>query len=118
MRRARLVKPILPSDSEKASIEEALWFDLRAPDTSGEAALSDWRVATLEHAPLLLGVTHLLIALTCVLLSRDLQFCWCVGNPALPAVLVVVLDAAAATALYMRDRFNFSPHKVVRALCV
>ena len=59
------------------SIREALWFDVRAPESSDEDSLADWRVAALEHAPLLLGITHLLITVACVFLldpARDPVF--------------------------------------------
>ena len=49
MRRSRFVNPVQPRENEKASIREALWFDLRSPETSDDATLSDWRVAGLDR---------------------------------------------------------------------
>ena len=51
MRRSRFAKAIEPSSTgrEKASVREALGFDLQAPESSDELSLSEWRVASLDH---------------------------------------------------------------------
>ena len=64
MRKSRFVRPVHSREAEKASVKEALWFDLRVAETSDDASLADWRVAGLDHFALLLGVTHLLITAT------------------------------------------------------
>src|SRR5687768_834745 len=118
MRRSRFVKPMQPRENEKASIREALWFDLRSPETSDDATLSDWRVAGLDHVAVLLGITHLLITATCVALSPTLVFDSLFDNPLIPSCLVIALDIAVAVALFTRDRFNLAPHTIVRSACV
>ena len=118
MRKSRFVSPVQPRESEKASIREALWFDLRSPETSDDATLSDWRVAGLEHFAVLLGITHFLITATCILLSPTLVFDSLADNPLIPSGLVIALDVAVATALLTRNKFNLAPHAVVRTLCV
>jgi diguanylate cyclase (GGDEF)-like protein len=119
MRRSRFAGAIGTSGAtrEVAPVREALWFDLRSPEASEERSLADWRVAGLEHIALLLGFTHVLITAAYFLLTAKLQFCLCTDNPLVPATLVIALDAAAATALIMRKRFDFAPHTVVRCLC-
>ncbi|MFL6732362.1 MAG: EAL domain-containing protein [Sphingomicrobium sp.] len=119
MRRSRFAGAIGTNDAtrEVAPVREALWFDLRSPDASEERSLADWRVAGLEHIALLLGFTHALITAAYFLLTAKLEFCLCTDNPLVPAVLVIALDAAAATALIIRRRFDFAPHTVVRCLC-
>ncbi|HVI04685.1 MAG TPA: PAS domain-containing protein, partial [Sphingomicrobium sp.] len=119
MRRSRFVGAIEAHEaaSEVASVREALWFDLRNPDASDDQSLADWRVAGLEHIALLLGFTHLLITVGYIALSPHIRLCLCGDNPLIPSGLVVALDAAAASALMVRKRFNFAPHTVVRALC-
>src|SRR6185369_11285919 len=119
MRRSRFAGAIATNDAtrEVAPVREALWFDLRSPEASEERSLADWRVAGLEHIALLLGFTHVLITAAYFLLTAKLQFCLCTDNPLVPATLVIALDAAAATALIMRKRFDFAPHTVVRCLC-
>ncbi|HET6941720.1 MAG TPA: hypothetical protein VFH89_06130, partial [Sphingomicrobium sp.] len=63
MRKARFARAVekFGAETTKVSIREALWFGLRAPETSDEASLSDWRVTGLDLIPVLLGVTHALI---------------------------------------------------------
>ena len=119
MRRSRFAGAIATNDAtrEVAPVREALWFDLRSPEASEERSLADWRVAGLEHIALLLGFTHVLITAAYVLLTAKLEFCVCTENPLVPAVLVILADIAAATALIMRRRFDFAPHTVVRCLC-
>ena len=118
MRRSRFVSSVQPVEAAKPSIWEALWFDLRAPETSDDVALSDWRIGGLDHVAFLLGVTHLLIALTSALLSPSLSYAHWVDNPLIPSALVIGLDVMAAAALLTRYRFNFAPHTIVRCLCL
>ncbi len=73
MRRARFARAVenIGGEAQTVSIREALWFGVRAPETSDEASLSDWRVGGLDHVALLLGVTHLLIVGACSALFAD-----------------------------------------------
>src|SRR3954452_23539426 len=117
MRRSRFAKPDETNElRDSASIADACWFDLSRPETSDEDSLSEWRVAGLQHAPLLLGATHVLITVTLYVLSATRQYCLCADNPQIPSVLVIVLDAMAAGLLVTRNKFNFAPHTVIRCL--
>ncbi len=117
MRRSRFAKAIEVSEvRERASIRDALSFDVTRPETSAEDSLCEWRVAGLEHAPLILGVTHLLIALTCLILSKTLSYSSLADNPLIPSGLVIAVDSLAAAALIARNRFNIDPHTAIRAL--
>jgi diguanylate cyclase (GGDEF)-like protein len=118
MRKSRFVSQAQPREPEKASISEALWFDLRAPETSDDVSLADWRVAALDHLALLLGGTHFLIALTCALLAPSFAYASWFDNPLIPSALVLALDAGAASLLFMRNRLDLAPHTVVRILCI
>jgi diguanylate cyclase (GGDEF)-like protein len=102
---------------EKVSIAEALLFDLRRPESSDEASLSEWRIAIVTHVALLLGVTHVLITAACVAMFTSRGTGLSMDNPLIPASLVIAVDAAAATALVYRQRLNLHPHTVVRSLC-
>src|SRR5690349_15097081 len=118
MRKARFARAVEKAEStERVSIREALWFGLRAPETSDEASLADWRVAGLDQVAILMGVTHLLITGTCAVLfdTRGTGFHW--DNPLIPAFLVIACDIVAATVLHMRRRLNLPSHTVVRGLC-
>ena len=120
MRRTRFARAVEQAGTtpEKVSIAEALWFDLRRPESSDVASLSEWRVAIVAHVALLLGVTHVLIAGACVAMFTSRGVGLSADNPLIPASLVIALDAAAATALLLRKRMNLPAHTVVRGLCV
>jgi diguanylate cyclase (GGDEF)-like protein len=117
MRRSRFAKAIEVNEvRERASIRDALWFDVTHPDTSDEESLSEWRLAGMEHAPLILGVTHLLIAVAYVILSPALQLCACSGNPLVPSSLAIAVDLGMAVLLFTRKRLGMSPHTGFRLL--
>jgi len=117
MRKSRFAKSVQPVETEKTSIREALWFDVRSPDTSDDATLADWRVSGLDQVAVLLGVAHLLITAACVLFSPSLTYGSLADNPLVSSGLIIALDIVVAAVLLTRDRFNFAPHSVVRALC-
>jgi diguanylate cyclase (GGDEF)-like protein len=118
MRRSRFAKAVEVAEvRERASIGDALWFDVTAPDTSDEESLCEWRLVGMQHAPLILGVTHLLITIAYALLSPKLQFCFCLGNPLIPAGLAILVDSAIAGLLFARRRISLGPHGVFRLLC-
>ncbi|HEY0165336.1 MAG TPA: diguanylate cyclase, partial [Sphingomicrobium sp.] len=119
MRRSRFAKAIGDNEgAERASIDEALWFDLRAPDSSDELSLASWRVASLEHTPVLLFAAHLLIGSTCIALHPAIALAASISNPLIPMLLALVLDVVAFLGLRWRDRLDIQPHSVVRGLCV
>jgi len=120
MRRARFARAVenIEGEAQTVSIREALWFGVRAPETSDEASLSDWRVGGLDHVALLLGVTHLLIIGACTALFQTRGFGITSDNPLIPAALVILCDIVAAALLMNRKRLNLSSHMVVRGLCV
>ena len=89
---------------EVVSIGDAMTFDVMAPEGSGEETLAHWRVESLEHAPVLLGVTHVLIAATCMILSANAAVRSLGDNPFIPAALVAVLDCATAVLVLSRER--------------
>src|SRR5205085_10583960 len=120
MRRARFIGAVEANEGsrDRSSIREALWFDVRAHESSDEESLLDWRVAGLEHVPILLGVTHLLITVATVLFLADFPLALSADNPLVPSLLTLLLDGAAATVMIMRHRYNFAPHTIVRGLCL
>jgi len=118
MRRSRFVKAI-GSDSgnrDKASIQEALWFDIRTPDSSEEESLALLRVAGFNHAPLLLGATHLLVGLFTLFLHPADALRPSLTNPVVPLLLMLSLDALAAFVLHNRERLALAPHGISRFL--
>ena len=119
MRRSRFGAAIETNEvRDRASITDALWFDFSRPETADEESLSDWRLVGLQHAPIILGITHLLITITCTFLSAEHHYAELSDNPLIPAGLVLALDAAVAAAVMMRERLNVASHTVIRALAV
>ncbi|HEU0310340.1 MAG TPA: EAL domain-containing protein, partial [Sphingomicrobium sp.] len=104
--------------NDRASAKDALTFDLRAPDTSDDESLASQRVAMFELAPALLGATHLVWGLSCLLLHPAAALHPLASNPIIPVLAVLVLDAIAFAGMWYRDRFGISPQTVSRALCL
>ena len=120
MRKARFARAVekTAESTQRVSVREALWFGLRAPETTDEASLADWRVAGLDQVALLLGVTHLLITGAFAVLFESRGTGLTFDNPLIPAILVLVIDAVAAAALMLRRRMNIPSHMVIRGLCL
>jgi diguanylate cyclase (GGDEF)-like protein len=119
MRRSRFAKAVEVAEvRERASIRDALWFDITSPDSSDEESLCDWRLSGMQHAPIILGVTHLLITVAYLVLSPKLHFCLCYDNPLIPSLLALLVDAGVAGLMLNRKRIDLGPHDVFRMLCV
>jgi diguanylate cyclase (GGDEF)-like protein len=119
MRRSRFAKAIEVNEvSERASVGDALRFDVTTPDSSAEESLCEWRLSAMQHAPLVLGVTHLFVAVTCAVLSASYSYSSITDNPIIVSLLVLMVDGAAAALLFTRKRLGLAPHSVFRLLCV
>ena len=119
MRRSRFAKAIEVNEiRERASVGDAMTFDIVAHETADEEALCEWRSDRDAACAAGLGVTHLLIAIACVVLSSSLSYPSLTDNPLVPAVLVLLLDLGMAALLLKRHRLNLAPHTVFRFLCV
>jgi diguanylate cyclase (GGDEF)-like protein len=104
-----------PARDGQPSIRDLITCDLKRAFDPDEIALAERRVASFNHAPMLLAVGHLVWGVT--LLAQ----CVCsnfVSEMLVPALLLVLLLAVdGAFALLMRIRSNFQPHLVTRAIC-
>jgi diguanylate cyclase (GGDEF)-like protein len=118
--RTRFAKAVSHSfeTPERASVREALWFDIEAAETPDDQSLSEARVTSLNYTAILLGATHLLLGVTCLLRHPDLVKVSILSNPVIPLGLILVLDALTALGLRWRDRLELAPHFVSRALCI
>jgi len=118
MRRTRFAKAVESHGGAdaRASIGEALWFDILSPDTPDNHSLSAWRVAALDLGAMLLGLTHLVSAMALLFLHSDWTLAPSMTNPLLPMFVLLALDGAAIAALRWRDRIGLAPHAVVRCL--
>ncbi len=120
MRRSRFARAVGTTGEarDRASVGEAMWFDIRSPDTSGDESLAAGRIAALDHCALLLGSTHALAWAASLLFHSRGAADISLANPLLPLSALLVLDGVAALGLHLRDRLGFAPHHTVRALCV
>ena len=118
MRRALFKEAIVlgGESAVKASISEALLFDLRSAESPDDEGLAEQRVATFDYAALLMGATHLICGVACIILHPTSDLAAMSGALALLA-FTLCLDGAAATALHMRDRWNLAPHTITRSFC-
>ena len=118
MRRARFASAVEADESgTRASVTEALSFDVSPTETSQDATLAEQRVAQLHHVPLLLGAMHILCALALLiysLVSADAGMARAVAGP---LGLAVALDLAAAAVIRYRGRLGLPPHGVTRLIC-
>jgi len=117
MRRARFAVSDGERINEKASVKDALTFDLRAPDTTDDDNLAAQRVAMFDLAPALLGATHLVWGLACFLIHPMSISAPLRCNPLLPLLAVLVADGLAFAALWFRDRIGLAPRTVSYGLC-
>ncbi len=74
MRRARFAVSDGERNNERASVKDTLTFDLRAPETTDDENLAAQRVAMFDLAPALLGATHFVWGLACLLLHPAAAF--------------------------------------------
>lgn len=117
MRRARFAVSDGDCINERATVKDALTFDLRTPETSDDDSLAAQRVAMFNLAPALLGATHIVWGLACVLM-HPLSIIAPLGcNPVVPLLAVLTLDGLAFAGIWFRDRLGLSAKTVSRGLC-
>ncbi|HEY0629895.1 MAG TPA: EAL domain-containing protein [Sphingomicrobium sp.] len=117
MRRARFAVSDGDGIDDRASVKDALTFDLRAPDTTDDDSLAAQRVAMFELAPALLGATHFVWGLACLLMHPAAALHPVSSNPMIPVLAALLLDAVAFATMWHRDRLGLSPRTMARALC-
>ena len=117
MRRARFAVSEGDGFNDRASVHDALTFDLRSPETSDDENLATQRISMFDLAPALLGATHLIWGLACYLVQPVAINAPLSCNPLPPLLAVLTLDALALAALHFRDRFRLSARTISRGLC-
>ena len=117
MRRARFAVSGGDAINDRATVRDALTFDLRVPETSDDDSLAAQRVGMFDLAPALLGATHLVWGLACFLIHPTSLFAPMSCNPLIPLISVLALDGLAFAGLWHRDRFRLSPRTVSAGLC-
>jgi len=118
MRRARFARAVEKVDTppERASIGEALWFDVRTPNSAGDDSLLASRVSGLDHAPIILAAAHMLAG-GAFLAMHGIGPAGEMFSSSVSLILVLLLDLVAAAALHFRDRFGLKPNAVIRGMC-
>ena len=117
MRRARFAVSDGGGINDRASVMDALTFDLRAPESADDENLATQRVAMFDFAPILLAASHLVWGMACILLHPELASNATGIPPLLPVALVLLVDAAAFTLLWFRERLGLSARALSHALC-
>jgi len=117
MRRARFAVSEGDGLDVRASVHDALTFDLRSTEGADDDNLASQRVSMFDLAPALLGGTHLVWGLACFLLQPLSIFAPVGCNPLLPLLAVLLLDGLAFAGLWFRDRLGLSPRTISRGLC-
>src|SRR5262245_35375171 len=117
MRRARFAVADGDANNNRATVRDALTFDLRVPETSDDDNLAAQRVALFDLAPALLGATHFVWGLACFLIHPTSLSAPLSCNPLIPLLSVLALDGLAFAALWFRDRMRLSPRTVSLGLC-
>ena len=117
MRRARFAVSFGNGTTDRASVRDALTFDVRPPETTDDDSLAAQRIAMFELAPALLGATHLVWGLACFLMHPMSLFAPLQCNPLVPLLAVLAIDVAAFFGLRHRNKFGLSPRTVSTALC-
>ena len=98
-------------------MREAILFDLSPAESADTLALTGQRVAALDHAPLLLGTTHLVCGLMLALVCNGAVPLSGMNSVLAPFLGVLLLDAAVGVLVHVRNRFELAPHVVVRLFC-
>ncbi|HET9811593.1 MAG TPA: EAL domain-containing protein [Sphingomicrobium sp.] len=90
---------------------------METAETSDDNSLSESRAALFDHTAILLGATHLLIGIACLLTHPRLALLESFSNPLVPLALILVLDGMAALGLQWRDDLDVQPQVLARAMC-
>ncbi|MGH6705518.1 MAG: putative bifunctional diguanylate cyclase/phosphodiesterase, partial [Sphingomicrobium sp.] len=117
MRRARFAVSEGEGLNDRASVRDALTFDLRSSETTDDDSLASQRVSMFGLAPALLGATHLVWGLACYLIQPVSIFAPLSCNPLPPLLAVLTLDCLAFLTLWFRDKIGLSPRTISYGLC-
>nr|WP_294849898.1 EAL domain-containing protein [uncultured Sphingomonas sp.] len=116
MRRARFAVSREDGISDKASIGEALTFDLKTPDNGDDESLAEQRIAMFVLAPALLGATHLVWGLACIFLHPHAVFNGLTTNPMVAVFSALLLDSLAFALLWFRERLKIPAHAAAKLM--
>src|SRR4051812_45398925 len=101
----------------RASVRDALLFDVRDHDASTDQTLAERRAESWTFAPWLLLVGHLILAITLVLQERPPASQAVLASVFVPLALTLLIDVIAGVFLLFWRRLQMSPHTVGRVMC-
>jgi diguanylate cyclase (GGDEF)-like protein len=101
----------------KASVGEALLFDVRDHDTSTDQSLAERRLSGWIFAPWLLLAGHLIIAATLLLEDHPPASSAALAAVFAPLALALATDVAAGLVMCGWRRLHMAPHTVARLMC-
>ena len=118
MRLSRFAAKVSHQESKvDVGFAEALYFDVRQPESEDDSVIAEQRVAALHHVPLLLGIAHLLCAVA-VLVQTGGNFSTLSATMVIvPIMVALACDVAAFAVLRFRDRFELSARSVTLTIC-
>ncbi|MEP7131174.1 MAG: EAL domain-containing protein [Sphingomicrobium sp.] len=101
----------------RASVSDALLFDVRDHEASTDMTLAERRAESWTFAPWLLLVGHLVLSTTLILHERPPASRAVLASVFVPLVLALLTDVAAGAFLLLWRRMQMSPHTVGRVMC-
>jgi diguanylate cyclase (GGDEF)-like protein len=117
MRRARFAVADGETIHDRASVRDALTFDLWSPETPEGEILAGQRVAQLHHVPVLLGASHFLCLGAFLWVCRA-SLDTVAARFALGCLAgALACDGLSFLLLKFRDRFDLRPRTVTAGLC-
>jgi diguanylate cyclase (GGDEF)-like protein len=106
----------IPSTA-RASVREALLFDVRDHEASNDFALAERRVDDWTFAPWLLLAGHLVITATLVFQDRPSSHWPTLASAMAPLGVSLLVDLAAGLVMLGWRRMQMAPHTVTRLMC-
>src|SRR6266700_3316041 len=101
----------------RASVNDALLFDIRDHESSTELTLAERRAESWTFAPWLLFVGHLILGVTLLFEKRPPAAQAVLASVFVPMALSLVTDVAAGLILLYWRRLQMTPHAVGRIMC-
>ena len=101
----------------KASLTDALFFDIRDHENSADLALAERRVEGWTFAPWLLLAGHVIITITLLLQERPPATTAVLASVYVPLALSLATDLVAGMLMIGWRRLQMRPHTVARLMC-
>ena len=98
----------------RASVREAITFDLLPPDNDDDFTLQSKRIAMWAYAPWLLAATHLIVAISLLMAVKGKVGTSALFLALLPIGIALLLNGAAGLMLAMRKRLGIGPALIAR----